>query len=148
MCINITDKTKCCACEACVQICGHNAIAMQEDDEGFRYPIVDLKLCVDCGLCEKVCQYNEMPPKYKEDKYVFGGYHLDPLVRFGSTSGGAFSAVVDAFCDENFVIFGAESEGLTVYHSYITDKNALSKFRKSKYSQSVIGKSCQQAKLF
>lgn len=148
MCIIITDKTQCCACEACVQVCGHNAIAMHEDDEGFRYPIVDHKTCVDCGLCEKVCQYNSMPPKHKENKYVFGGYHQDPLVRFESTSGGAFSAVVDAFCDVNYVIFGAESDGLSVHHSYILDKKELSRFRKSKYSQSTIGESYKHVKIF
>lgn len=64
------------------------------------------------------------------------------------TSGGAFSAIVDTFCDDNYVIFGAESKGLLVWHSYITDKKNLAKFRKSKYSQSKMGKSYQQAKDF
>lgn len=147
MSINITDKSQCCGCEACVQICTHNAIIMQEDKEGFRYPIVDSKQCVECGLCEKVCQYNEMPTRHS-NKYAFGGYHLNPDVRFESTSGGAFSAIVDAYCDENYVIFGAEAKGLEVFHSYITDKAELSKFRKSKYSQSIIGDSYKEAKRF
>lgn len=148
MSINITDKSKCCGCEACVQVCAHNAIQMQEDSEGFRYPVVNNEACVECGLCEKVCQYNEMPPKHSEDKYVFGGYHQNPEVRFESTSGGAFSAIVNALCDENYVIFGAEAQGLNVFHSYIEDKSQLTKFRKSKYSQSVIGDSYKQVKSF
>lgn len=148
MSINIIDKTKCCGCEACVQVCAHNAIQMQEDSEGFRYPVVNKETCVECGLCEKVCQNNEMPPKHIEDKYVFGGYHKNPEVRFESTSGGAFSAIVNAFCDENYVIFGAEAQGLNVFHSYIEDKAQLAKFRKSKYSQSVIGDSYKQVKSF
>ena len=69
MSVRISDKTICCGCEACVQVCAHNAISMQEDSEGFRYPIVDSELCVECGLCEKVCQYNDMPPKHIEKKY-------------------------------------------------------------------------------
>lgn len=148
MSINIIDKTKCCGCEACVQVCAHKAITMQEDEEGFRYPVVNHESCMECGLCEKVCQYNEIPPKHTEDKYVFGGYHKSPEVRFESTSGGAFSAIVDAYCDENYVIFGAEAEGLKVFHSYIEDKSELSKFRKSKYSQSVVGDSFKQVKQF
>ena len=148
MSIKITDKTLCCGCEACVQVCAHNAITMQEDNEGFRYPVMDTELCVECGLCEKVCQYNDMPPKHTEKKYAFGGYHANPEVRFESTSGGAFSAIVDAFCDENYVIFGAEARGIDVFHSYIEDKAELAKFRKSKYSQSVIGKSYKQVKAF
>lgn len=148
MSIKITDKTLCCGCEACVQVCAHRAISMKEDNEGFRYPEVDSNLCVECGLCEKVCQYNEMPSKHTEMKYVFGGYNTNPEVRFESTSGGAFSAIVEAFCDENYVIFGAEAKGIDVFHSYIEDKTELSKFRKSKYSQSVIGDTYKQAKAF
>ena len=42
----------------------------------------------------------------------------------------------------------AESKGLLGWHSYITDKKDLAKFRKSKYSQSKMGKSYQQVKEF
>ena len=148
MSINITDKTKCCGCEACAQACAHFAITIQEDKEGFRYPVVNRDLCAECGLCEKTCQYKEMPHKHTGEKYVFGGYHNDSEVRFESTSGGAFSAIVDAYCDENFAVFGAEAKGLKVFHSYIEDKSELPKFRKSKYSQSVIGDSYKQVKKF
>lgn len=148
MSIQITDKSKCSGCEACVQVCRHHAIRMEEDAEGFRYPLVDADACVECGLCEKVCQYNDMPPKHQDKKYVFGGYIRDPEVRFESTSGGAFSAIVEAFCDENYVIFGAKADGINVCHTFIDDKKDLSVFRKSKYSQSVIGNSYEQVKTF
>lgn len=141
-------KENCYGCEACVQICPKDALDMQEDDEGFRYPVLNEEVCVHCGLCNKVCPHENMPVRYENDKYVFGGYIKDENTRFESTSGGAFSAIVDAFCDDNYVIFGAEAKGLSVWHSYITDKKDLSKFRKSKYSQSKMGKSYQQTKEF
>ena len=81
-------------------------------------------------------------------QYVFGGYIKDENVRFNSTSGGAFSAIVDAYCDENYVIFGAEADGLKVFHSYITDKKDLEKFRKSKYSQSKMGSCYKDVRTF
>ena len=34
-------KSQCCGCGACVQVCSKNAIKMQEDDEGFLYPMVE-----------------------------------------------------------------------------------------------------------
>lgn len=142
------EKSECFGCEACAQICGKQAISMEEDSEGFRYPIIDSALCVECGLCRKVCPFENMPNKHEEDKYVFGGYHKSEDIRFESTSGGAFSAIVDAFCDENYVIFGAQSKGLLVFHSYITDKCELQKFRKSKYSQSIMGNSYKKTKAF
>ena len=148
MSIAVIDKSRCCGCEACVQICPHCAITMQEDSEGFRYPVVNNDLCVECGLCDGVCQVKAIPLGYTENKYVFGGYHRNQKVRFDSTSGGAFSAIVDTFCDSNYVIFGAEADGLKVFHSYIENKEELSKFRKSKYSQSIIGDSYKQVKAF
>ena len=141
-------KSECFGCEGCVQTCGVNAISMIEDDEGFRYPTIDTKKCINCGQCRRVCPYENMPEKDKGDKYVFGGYNKDPKTRFTSTSGGAFSAIVDAFCDKDYVIFGAEAKGLLVFHSYITDKKKLGKFRKSKYSQSIMGLSYRNVKKF
>ena len=141
-------KETCLGCEACSQVCSKSAISMKEDQDGFRYPVIDMAKCVDCGLCRKVCPYDSMPIRYKDDKYVFGGYSLDEEIRFESTSGGAFSEIVNAYCDDNYVIFGAEAKGLDVFHSYITDKADLSRFRKSKYSQSKIGSAYKDVKRF
>jgi len=141
-------KNECFGCEACVQVCGKKAITMQEDSEGFRYPVIDESKCVSCGLCKKVCPYSNMPTRHSENKYVFGGYNQNAKIRSESTSGGAFSAIVDAWCDENYVIFGAQADGLKVFHSYIDDKSKLSLFRKSKYSQSIIGTAYSDAKHF
>ncbi len=142
------NKSHCLGCEACTQVCGKAAITMEEDKDGFRYPLIDTSKCVDCGMCRKVCPYDNMPQRYGENKYVFGGYSLDKDIRFESTSGGAFSEIANAYCDENYVIFGAEADGLEVFHNYITDKRELGRFRKSKYSQSKIGTAYKDAKRF
>lgn len=141
-------KKECFGCEACQQVCPRNAIKMQEDNEGFRYPLIDKNLCINCNLCHETCPYVSMPKKYLKNKYVFGGYNNDPEIRFESTSGGAFSAIVEAFCDENYVIFGTEAKGLLVFHGFVTDKKQATKFRKSKYSQSIIGGSYKKVKQF
>lgn len=133
------NKEQCFGCEACVQICPKQAIEIREDEEGFRYPVVDDKKCVNCNLCKKVCPHDNMPERFSDDKFVFGGYHKDKNVRKESTSGGAFSAILSGWCDENYVIFGAVAKGLLVYHDYVTDIKEADKFRKSKYSQSKIG---------
>lgn len=146
--LDTNTKESCFGCEACVQACSKTAIIMLEDWNGFRYPVIDMSMCIDCGICRKVCPYNNMPVRNKYDKYVFGGYSLDEAIRFESTSGGAFSEIVNAYCDENYVIFGAEAKRLDVYHSYIMDKIELSRFRKSKYSQSKIDSAYIDAKRF
>lgn len=146
--LNTGQKAQCFGCEACAQACPKKAITITEDEEGFRYPVVDGSLCVGCHICNKVCPFENMPQKHEKDKYAFGGYHKDIKIRDRSTSGGAFSAIVDAWCDEDYVIFGAEADGLNVYHSYIDDKENLPKYCKSKYSQSVIGDSFNKIKDF
>lgn len=141
-------KTKCCGCEACVQICSKRAITMYEDEEGFRYPLVNSETCNNCGACENVCQYIVPAKKKTEVQHAFGGHIKNKETLNESTSGGAFSAIVEIWCDENYVIFGAETEGLKVWHSYIEDKKELNKFRRSKYSQSIIGNSFIEVRRF
>ncbi len=148
MFLDTGNKTECFGCEACQQACPKQAITMLEDKEGFRYPLIDESLCIHCNLCRKACPHAVMPEKHRDNKYAFGGYSEDPVTRFESTSGGAFSAVVEAYCDEDYEIFGAEAKGLLVFHSCIPDKKELQKFRKSKYSQSIIGGSYKKTKKY
>ena len=148
MSISIINKKLCCGCEACVQICSRQAIEMKEDDEGFRYPIVNQDVCSECGSCEKVCQYKISISKNQEQQFAFGGHIDNKDVLNESTSGGAFTAIVNKWCDKDYVIFGAEAKGLNVFHSFIIDKRELSKYRRSKYSQSVIGTSYADARSF
>ena len=53
--IKISDKTNCCGCTACKNICPKDAIEMKEDEEGFLYPVVNREKCINCGMCKKVC---------------------------------------------------------------------------------------------
>lgn len=141
-------KDECFGCEACSNSCPKSAIFFEEDDEGFRYPRIDFSLCIACKVCENVCPFANMPKKNAISSFVFGGYSLNQDIRFMSTSGGAFSEIVDAFCDDDYAIFGAVSDGLLVKHSCVFNKNEIAVFRKSKYSQSVIGDSYKKAKGF
>jgi len=138
----------CFGCEACVQACPKGALSMSEDKEGFRYPVLDEKKCIDCGLCHKVCPVEHLPEKNPIAERVFGGYIKDENIRKQSTSGGAFSAIADAWSNGKYVIFGAVADGLAVHHSYIFDKALLQSFRKSKYSQSLMGDSYAKVKEF
>ena len=44
--ISITDKTQCCGCTACQQICPVKCIAMEPDEEGFLYPKINETACI------------------------------------------------------------------------------------------------------
>ncbi|MCL2630168.1 MAG: Coenzyme F420 hydrogenase/dehydrogenase, beta subunit C-terminal domain [Firmicutes bacterium] len=61
----------------------------------------------------------------------------DADLHFASTSGGAFSAIMNAFCDSGAIIVGAEMCGdLVVRHTVANSVAEATKFRKSKYVRS------------
>lgn len=45
----------CSGCTACASVCSKGAISFSVDEEGFKVPIVDEHICIDCGLCVKTC---------------------------------------------------------------------------------------------
>ena len=48
-------KDLCCGFAACFSICPRKAISMQEDEEGFEYPIIIEEKCIGCHMCVRVC---------------------------------------------------------------------------------------------
>lgn len=92
--IRISNKSKCCGCGACDNICSRNSISMKRDAEGFLYPEVDSSTCVNCGLCEKVC-----PILNKSERQdIISAYalqSLDKSIRVESASGGAFTGIAN-----------------------------------------------------
>lgn len=48
-------KEECCGCTACYAACPKSAITMEEDNEGFMYPIIQENRCVRCHICLSVC---------------------------------------------------------------------------------------------
>jgi len=95
--IDIKQKKDCCGCNACGDVCAHQAITFKTDIEGFWYPEVDKDKCTDCHLCEKVCPIINIKDLKKNDfetpSHTYAAIHNNLKVRWDSTSGGAFSAL-------------------------------------------------------
>ena len=49
------NKADCCGCAACFCACPKSAITMEDDKEGFEYPVIDERRCIMCYKCIKVC---------------------------------------------------------------------------------------------
>lgn len=145
--IEIKDKKDCCGCWACADICAKKAITMTEDFEGFRYPVVDEDLCVECGLCEKACPVLNVHKDEPKEQYSYLLQHKDAEILKDSTSGGAFTALGQWVISHGGVVFGAAfTDDWTVQHTMVDTVDGLGRFRNSKYVQSQIGNSYIECK--
>ncbi len=146
--INIQNKKDCCGCNACVQRCPKQCIAMHEDSEGFLYPKVDKDLCIDCGLCERVCPVINQA-EAREPLEVFAAKNPNEEIRIKSSSGGIFTMLAEQIIDKGGVVFGAGfDKNWEVEHQYTETKEGLAAFRGSKYVQSRIGETFKQTEVF
>lgn len=84
-------KEECYGCYACKEICPKDAITMEEDENGFRYPQTDYETCISCGRCEKVCiRLQDHFPEETPEPKVYGAVNDDLDTRMCSSSGGVF----------------------------------------------------------
>lgn len=144
--IEITDKSKCTGCNACVSTCPKHCIQMRSDREGFWYPVVKKKNCINCGLCERTCPVISSKTETQFQK-AFAAYAKDDSIRMMSSSGGVFSVLAEYIIDNDGVVFGAAfNADLQVEHICVDSKEDLAKLRMSKYVQSSVGDAYDQAK--
>ena len=139
--IQIQDKKDCCGCNACGDVCAHQAITFKTDIEGFWYPEVDGEKCTNCGLCEKVCPIINIKELKKNDydtpSHTYAGINKSLKVRWDSTSGGAFSALADAMYNQQGYVSGALYNADFTVSNYVSNNpDDLARLRSSKYLQS------------
>lgn len=137
----LRQKELCCGCGACLQKCPKGCITMQEDKEGFFYPVVCEELCIHCGLCVSVCPFHNQE-EVREPIKAFSAIANDEIIRKESSSGGVFSLIAKQVIDAGGVVFGASfDKDWNVHHECIESESDLWKLRGSKYVQSNIGDS-------
>ncbi len=136
VCEFVSDKSLCCGCSACYDVCPKSAIKMVEDNEGFLYPVIDKDKCIECGLCEKIC-----PTKNRRDSQslleAYAAYNTDENIRMKSSSGGVFTLVAEYVLKNQGVVYGAAfDENFEVEHLRVESVEELEFLRGSKYVQS------------
>lgn len=138
----ICKKEKCTGCLSCYNSCPNQAISF-EWDNGFYYPKIDEKKCINCGLCKKSCpcvnKVNKNKPYYD---IAYAVINNNKEVRDTSSSGGIFYNLAKSIIESNGIVFGAIwTQNLEVEHVGIESVDEIKKMQGSKYTQSNIKKS-------
>ncbi len=139
--INITDKSSCCGCTACADICPKKCIVMETDEEGFLYPRIHLNLCIHCNLCELVCPHNNKNVNMGTiPETVVARDKRKKILSLG-TSGSVFTSIMERTLREHGVVYGVILDNDNVVRHVRVDSIQdcrLSKIPCSKYVKSEI----------
>ena len=131
-------RKMCTGCANCKNICKNQAISMEIGDDGFLYPIIDLKKCTKCGLCRKKCPVITTRINVSLNK-CYVAYSKSDYIRLSSSSGGIFTHLANEILKENGIVIGAAfDDDNKLKHIAITDFDDLEKLKGSKYIQSDI----------
>lgn len=140
--IQVTEKSKCTGCHACVNACPKNCISMTTDNEGFLYPEIRQTECVNCGKCEKVCPLLNGKTKNPDALQIgYAAYNKDETIRLKSSSGGIFTLLAEWIIQQGGVVVGATmtEDCKSVQHTIAETIEDLENLRGSKYLQSIVG---------
>lgn len=141
--IKIDNKSQCCGCRACEQICPLHCIEIKTDNEGFGYPEVCLEQCIDCRACESVCpcsgdKYMSMDKELAEQQVIsYGCRTRNEDIRKESSSGGCFTSFAEAIISKGGCVFACvldkDNRAIITRADCIAE---LKEMRGSKYVQS------------
>lgn len=127
---------KCTGCAVCVSLCPVNAIEMKKYKDGFFYPSLDNRKCINCGLCYNHCHTISDNRMWNKD-VCYAGYYKDSKLLAASSSGGAATAISKCVILWKGTVYGVRFQSnftQVIYDSANTEID-LEKFKTSKYIQ-------------
>ena len=132
----IIKNNMCSGCTACANICPKKAISMQNGIDGFKYPVIDQKLCINCGLCKRTCPVLNSSSNVSLNK-TYVAFSKNKTNKEKSSSGGIFPLIANTVLNDNGIVIGASfDEYNNLKHIAITKVEDLDKLKGSKYLQS------------
>ncbi len=131
----------CFGCSACKSICPVNAISLKSDSEGFLYPHIDEKICINCRSCIKVCPQKKRKTIKQEQTPISDGIgiiNLQVTDNYGANllAFALETKVSQLFNDrEVFTINASVPEKPKTFEEKITKKadSVLNKIKKYKF---------------
>lgn len=136
--VKLADKKQCTGCSACNDVCPKNAISMEYDTEGFRYPVINFEKCIKCHLCERKCPALNLKDIERPYIKTYAGYSDKHDVLMNTTSGGVATELSEMVLKDGGVVAGVKYSPDFIYSQYslADDFTGINNFRGSKYVQS------------
>ena len=134
-------KDLCTGCALCTHICLQDAIHMEDDEEGFAFPVIDRNRCIKCNKCSTVCPINDKRGELSviSEQEVYACQATSKELLLEATAGGLFPLAAKWVLEQGGVVFGAAyNKRMQVIHCAAYDMDELKRFNGSKYVQSHI----------
>ena len=126
------NKSECTACSACVNICPRGALSFQEDEYGFKYPVINSS-CINCNACVNVHERRKALSLNEPVK----AYAAKTNKNIESASGGIAALLSRKIVEEGGVVYGAAfGYDFEVSHRRCDSPSSITALAGSKYVQS------------
>lgn len=137
----------CVGCRSCEQSCPKKCIRLRPNEEGFLYPVIDERACINCGICLKRCPAFEFKPQGRTPIRVLGLKNKDKKRVLQSASGGASDLFARFIIENGGSVYGcAYTEHLEARHIKVDQAEELHRIQSSKYVQSDLKYTYESAK--
>ena len=137
----------CTGCRVCEIVCPQKCIHIEQNEEGFLYPVINDSDCTSCGVCLKKCAQVKKRTTSGYPQSVFAVKNRNKSDLKKSASGGAADVAGKVILSQGGIVFGAAyDEKLNVRHIAIEDDCERGKLKSSKYVQSDLGNCFKRAK--
>ena len=131
----VCDKSKGCACGACVNVCPKQCITLMDDVKN-TYAEVNEDLCINCHLCEKVCQVENTSSELLKLNTTISckeGISKNNEVVKTASSGGFATQLGIKFAETGGYVDGVKSDKEDFYFDITNNPDEVIKFAGSKY---------------